>query len=103
MKSDNTGCCQNQNKNHPPSHLENLPRLNRISGQIEGIKKMIEEGRYCPDILIQLKAVRSAVRAIESNILASHLQHCVAQSFNSEEDRNQKIAELKTLFDRFEE
>lgn len=88
------------NKN--PCHAENLPRLNRISGQLEGIKKMIEDGRYCPDIIIQLKAVRSAIRAIESNILAKHLQHCVVQSFDSEEDRNKKIEELKTLFDRFE-
>lgn len=86
-----------------PNHAENLPRLNRISGQIEGIKKMIEDNRYCPDILIQLKAVRSALRAIEGNILYKHLQHCVAQSFASEDEREQKIAELKTLFDRFEE
>ena len=41
---------------HNPSHLENIPRLNRIAGQIEGIKKMIEDGRYCPDILSQLRA-----------------------------------------------
>ena len=86
-----------------PTHLENLPRLNRISGQIEGIKKMIEENRYCPEILIQIKAVRSALRAVEGNILQKHLQHCVAQSFNSQEEREQKINELKTLFDRFEE
>ena len=48
---------------HNPSHLENIPRLNRIAGQIEGIKKMIEDGRYCPDILSQLRAVRSAVKS----------------------------------------
>lgn len=91
-----------EQKQHP-NHEENLPRLNRISGQIDGIKKMIEDNRYCPDILIQLKAVRSAIRAIESNILAKHLQHCVAQSFTSDVERDKKIAELKTLFDRFEE
>lgn len=94
------GCCQVADN---PSHVENMPRLNRISGQIEGIKKMIEDNRYCPDILIQLRAVRSALRAIESNILAKHLQHCVAQSFSSEKERDKKIAELKVLFDRFEE
>lgn len=93
-------CCKSHQN---PSHIENLPRLNRISGQIDGIKKMIEDGRYCPDILIQLKAVRSAIRAIESNILAKHLQHCVAQSFSSAAERDKKIAELKTLFDRFED
>lgn len=87
---------------HNPSHLKELPRINRALGQLVGVKKMIEENRYCPDILIQLKAIRSAIRAIESNILKTHLQSCVAQSFGSEKERNQKIEELKTLFDRFE-
>lgn len=92
-------CCK---QDAYPSHMENMPRLNRISGQLEGVKKMVEEGRYCPDILIQLKAIRSAIRAVESNILSKHLQHCVARSF-SEAERDEKIKELKTLFDRFEE
>ena len=83
------------------SHMENMPRLNRISGQIEGIKKMIEEGRYCTDIISQLRAVRAAVKAVESNILQKHLQNCVAQSFASTKDKDKKIAELKMLFDKF--
>ncbi len=83
-----------------PSHEENIPRLNRIAGQIEGVKRMIEEGRYCPDILIQLHAVRSAIKSVESYILHKHLQFCVAQSFASEADKNKKIEELKMLFDR---
>lgn len=89
-------------EHNPPSHLKELSRLNRIVGQVEGIKKMIEGNRYCPDILIQLRAVRSALRAVESNILATHLQHCVAQSFGDKDERDKKIAELKNLFDRFE-
>ena len=55
------------------THKENLSRLNRIAGQIEGIKKMIEDGRDCPDIISQLRAVRSAVKSVESNILEKHL------------------------------
>ncbi len=90
-------------QNHSPSHIENMPRLNRIAGQVEGIKKMIEDGRSCTDIISQLRAVRSALKAVESNILHAHLQHCVAQSFASEEDKDEKIAELKMLFDRFNE
>ena len=70
---------------------------------MEGVKKMIVENRYCPEILIQLKAIRSAIRAVESNILNRHLQACVAQSFDNEEAKAEKIAELKMLFDRFEE
>lgn len=84
-----------------PNHMDNLPRLNRIMGQVRGIQKMIEDGRYCPDILMQLRAVRSAIKAVESNILNTHLHECVAQSFKSEQDRDEKIAELKTLFDRY--
>ena len=48
-------------------YMENMPRLNRVSGQINGIKKMIDEGRSCADILVQLRAVSSAIKAIESN------------------------------------
>ena len=84
-----------------PSHMENIPRLNRVAGQIEGIKKMIEDGRYCPEIIAQLRAVRSAVKAVESNILHKHLQHCVAQSFAAAEDKEKKIEELKMLFDKY--
>lgn len=90
------------NAHHNPSHLGEMSRLNRISGQIEGVKKMIEANRYCPDILIQLRAIRSAIRAVEGNILKAHLQSCVVDSFNSETEREQKINELKELFDRFE-
>ncbi len=89
-------------ENHP-NHMENIPRLNRIAGQIEGIKKMIQDGRYCPEIISQLRAVRSAVKAVEFNILQKHLQQCVAQSFASGEDRDKKIAELKMLFDKFDD
>lgn len=91
------------NMSQPPHHETELPRLNRILGQLEGVKKMIVENRYCPEILIQLKAIRSAIRAVEGNILKRHLQSCVVKSFDSEEDRNAKIEELKMLFDRFDE
>lgn len=86
----------------PPKHEKEIARLNRISGQVEGVKKMIADNRYCPDILTQLRAIRSAVKAVESNILKRHLQHCVLQSFVSEEERDRKIEELQTIFDRFE-
>lgn len=88
--------------NHP-SHTNELGRLNRIAGQIEGIKRMIEEHRHCPDILTQLKAVRSAIRTVEANILETHLNSCVAESLESG-DKNaarEKIDEIKDLFKRF--
>ena len=92
----------NNKKSENPNHKHEIPRLNRAIGQLEGIKKMIEERRYCPDILTQMRAVRSALRSVEANILERHLQHCVAAAFGSEEERRKKIAELKELFNRFE-
>lgn len=101
MKKENENT-EEQTRSDCPCHKGEIPRLNRVIGQLEGIKKMIETHRYCPDILIQLRAVRSAIRAVEGNILKAHLQSCVAQSFESHIDRDQKIEELKQLFDRFE-
>ncbi|MBI2234072.1 MAG: metal-sensitive transcriptional regulator [Micavibrio aeruginosavorus] len=85
-------------------HESELGKLNRISGQIEGIKKMIAEHRDCPDILTQLRATRAAIRAVEANILESHLQSCVTESLASGNARaaQKKIEELKDLFKRFD-
>jgi len=90
-------------KEKHPNHKTEIPRLNRTIGQLEGIKKMIEEQRYCPDILIQLKAVRSALKKIESNIPTTHLNHCVANSLSNKEDAEQKIAEIKKLLNSFQD
>ncbi len=84
-------------------HIENLPRLNRISGQITGVKKMIEEKRLTPDIIIQLKAIRSAVRAIETNIMKKHLHLGMVQSCAADAAPDATIEDLKKLFDRFYE
>ncbi|MBN8828756.1 MAG: metal-sensitive transcriptional regulator [Sphingobacteriia bacterium] len=90
---------------HHPSHKDELLRINKIKGQIEGIKKMIEEGRYCPDIIIQLKAVRSAIKNVELNILEKHLDNCLVKAFDSKnyEDDKRKISEIKDLIKRFED
>ena len=92
------------NKKHP-CHSGELPKLNRISGQIEGIKRMIDEGRYCPDILTQLRAVRSALRSVEANVLEAHLHHCVSDAIESGDAKKAEaqIEELKTLFKRFDD
>ncbi len=85
-------------------HDSELPKLNRIAGQIEGIKKMIADERYCTDILTQLRAVRSAIKTVEANILETHLQHCLTQSLSggTTPDALQKIDELKSIFKRFD-
>jgi len=86
-----------------PSHDIDLPRINRIAGQISGVKKMIEEQRACTDILTQLRAVRSAVKGLEANILERHLNHCVAEGLGADDPDlvAQKIDELKELFTRY--
>ncbi|WP_458402198.1 metal-sensitive transcriptional regulator [Candidatus Avelusimicrobium sp.] len=89
-------------ENKHPCHKAELPRLNRVIGQLEGIKKMIDEQRYCPEILIQLKAVRSAIISVEKNILSTHLEKCVADSFDNKNTAQEKIAEIKELFNKLQ-
>lgn len=84
------------NSQHPDHHDE-ISRLNRLAGQVEGIKKMIEERRYCADIITQLRAVQSAAKSVEANILRSHLEGCVKDAYESGASK-EKIDELITLF-----
>lgn len=88
-----------------PSHKSELGKLNRIAGQIEGIKRMVEEERHCPDILTQLRAARAALRTVEAHVLETHLQHCVAEAMTngSKKQAQQKIDEIKNLFKRYNE
>ncbi len=91
-------------KSHPDYSAE-MPRLKRLVGQVEGVQRMIEQRRYCLDILAQLRAIRSAAHAIEANILEAHLNACVSEALTqgSKEERGKKIAELKGLYRRFNE
>jgi DNA-binding FrmR family transcriptional regulator len=79
-----------------------LARLGRIEGQVRGIARMIEEDRYCIDVINQVRAVRAALDKVEQEILYDHLQHCVAHAFHagSERDRQTKIDELMEVLDR---
>lgn len=78
-----------------------LARLGRIEGQVRGVARMIEEDRYCIDVLTQIRAVRAALDRVEQEILSDHLQHCVAHAFHagSERDRQDKIDELLEVLD----
>ena len=84
-----------------PNHAAELEGLARIEGQVRGVKAMVEEGRYCVDILTQTRAVHAALRRVERNILAAHLKHCVHDAFadGTPEMRAEKVAEILTLFD----
>jgi DNA-binding FrmR family transcriptional regulator len=86
-----------------PDHATELSRLNRVAGQVEGVKRMISERRYCQEILTQLRAIRAALHAIEGNILDTHLGRCVADTFaaSSDAEKQKKMAELKELYRRY--
>lgn len=90
-------------KAHSMTHMQELTRLKKIEGQIRGIQKMIEEKKYCIDILTQLSAVVGAIGKVEENILLRHLEGCVYQSFSkgSHRDREEKIREIITLLRKF--
>lgn len=84
----------------PPSHATQLKKLNRIAGQVEGLKKMIEACRYCPDILTQCRAVRAAIKSIEAEIMTRHLQHCVQHAMESSDSKQIaiKLEEIEKIF-----
>ena len=77
-------------------------RLNRIEGQVRGLAKMVDEDRYCIDIVTQISAVRSALRRVEEEILKDHVAHCVEHAINSDDraDQLRKIAELMEVVGR---
>jgi DNA-binding FrmR family transcriptional regulator len=84
-------------------HREEIPRLKRIEGQIRGIQKMIEDERYCIDILTQLSSVQGAIKSVEENILERHLKGCVQHSFTkgSKADKVEKITEVIDVLKKF--
>jgi CsoR family transcriptional regulator, copper-sensing transcriptional repressor len=61
----------------------NLKRLRRIEGQVRGLQKMIEEDRYCPDILTQVSSVQEALRAVGRELMRNHLKHCATKAIRS--------------------
>ena len=87
---------------HSTAHEETLPRLARIAGQVQGIRRMVEERKYCIDILTQIQAARSALRAVELQILRKHMDHCVRDAFSSGSRKaaEEKMAELLRVMKR---
>jgi DNA-binding FrmR family transcriptional regulator len=87
---------------HHPSHKDTLPRLRRIEGQVRGIARMVDEERYCVDILTQLRAVKAALAKVESQVLRTHLKHCVENAVASgdADEQRRKIDELMSVLDQ---
>ena len=81
---------------------DTVKRLKRIEGQVRGIAGMIEDGRYCIDVLHQLSAVKAALRKVESQVLKDHANSCVEAAIGSgdAEESRIKFAELVELFEK---
>ena len=84
-------------------HEAQIVRLNRIEGQIRGISKMIQEGRYCVDILTQIRSASSALASVQKNIFKGHLESCVRDSLTGDDprDREAKINEMLEILSKF--
>jgi DNA-binding FrmR family transcriptional regulator len=79
-----------------------LNRLNRIEGQVRGVTRMVQDDRYCIDILTQLQAAKAALAKVENEILKDHLDHCIEDALTGGDvvDQRRKAAELIELLQR---
>lgn len=76
--------CSDRTKHREESEYKDLiARLNRIEGQVRGVKKMVEEERYCPDILVQVSAIHSALNSFNKILLAEHIKSCVVEDIRA--------------------
>lgn len=99
MEDGKCRCCQRRKERTPEEYSKLINRLNRIEGQIRGIRGMVENNAYCPDILIQSAAVNAAVNAFNKELLASHIRTCVADDIREGKDEviDELVATLQKL------
>lgn len=98
MEKENCSC--HKTKQRPEAEYKCLVnRLNRIEGQVRGIKNMVEKDAYCPDILIQVAAVNAALNSFNKELLASHIRTCVANDIRSGKDEtiDELVATIQKL------
>jgi DNA-binding FrmR family transcriptional regulator len=102
---------KSHDRNHNPTHARHvdsaikqnmLLRLRRVEGQVRGIQKMVDDERYCPEVLTQMSAIHESLRSVERILMKNHLQHCATEALRSgDEDIAQKTYdELTELFYR---
>jgi CsoR family transcriptional regulator, copper-sensing transcriptional repressor len=83
----------------PDAKARNLVRLRRIEGQVRGLQKMVQEDRYCADIMTQISSVQEALRAVGRELLRNHLRHCAATAIRgSDDEASAMYEELLGLF-----
>ena len=85
-----------------PDHGIHKKRLQRVRGQIDGISRMIDERRYCPDIVIQIRAAAKALQAIEAEIINTHIEGCVKTAIKAKNEKeiHKKIDEIMDLIQK---
>ena len=94
-------CCAERNKLRTQEEKNNLEkRVNRIIGQMNGIKKMIEDNRYCSDIIIQLSAIDKAIKSLANLMIDNHIRTCVVEHIKN--DDYSDIEDISTFFKRFQ-
>ena len=92
-------CCHKKKERSEKEYKDLIHRLNRIEGQVRGIKKMVESDTYCTDILVQVSAVNAALNSFNKVLLANHIRTCVANDIREgkEETIDELVATLKKL------
>ena len=101
--TNDTSCCGSMKLKHrdDTEYKRLISRLNRIEGQVRGIKRMVETDRYCIDIVNQLLAAQAVLRRAHCEVLRAHLGHCVAGAFGSGgKEARQKAAEMVDIIDK---
>ena len=99
MEEEKCCCCHHKTKERSEKEYKDLiHRLNRIEGQIRGIKGMVEKDAYCPDILIQVAAAHAALNSFIKVLLANHIRTCVAEDIRAGKD--EVIDELVTTLQK---
>ncbi|HYQ28654.1 MAG TPA: metal-sensitive transcriptional regulator [Polyangiaceae bacterium] len=85
----------------PEIKSSNLKRLRRIEGQVRGLHKMVEEDRYCPDILMQVASVQEALKSVSRELVRNHLSHCARQALQgSSEQAQAAVDELVAVWSK---
>ena len=98
MQEEEMCCCHKHKERSEKEYRDLINRLNRIEGQIRGIKGMVEKDAYCPDILIQVSAVNAALNSFNKVLLANHIRTCVADDIRDGKD--ERIEELVTTIQK---
>ena len=80
------GCCHKTKERSEKEYKDLLNRLSRIEGQVRGIRRMVENDAYCPDILVQVSAVNAALNSFNKVLLANHIRTCVADDIREVKD-----------------